>query len=523
MIGAATTGVPVAWLVARAAGLVAFGLLTLSVWLGLSISTRLLAPRNIKSLVAWHQTLVWTAVGMFGLHGLALLLDPTLHFGFMAVLVPGTAPWRPLAVSAGVVAAWLMLLLALSFRYRRRIGQKNWRRFHYAAFAAFFVGLGHGLTVGSDLRGGIGLVAAALALGPVLWLTFFRVLSPQTLARPARTAATPAPVPPPATRDPDPNGAGVIGDRLLEEPFAAMGTVGVVAVTTGRLDEKHARRALTAGRAEIDACERVLSRFDPESDLSALNRAEGERIDADERLIDALRLAVRARSDTGGRFDPTILPALVAAGYDRGFDELELDRPPTPIRGLPARAEISVDTAAGRARLEAGAGVDLGGIGKGFAADRALAAMLAAWPEMHGGLVDLGGDVAVRGIPPDGGPWLIAIEDPRQEARLLGTLELRRGAVATSGRDRRRFGPGGSLHHLIDPETGAPAKAGPLAVTVVAVDGAEAEAHATALALVDVADAISYVAGRPLLSALLVPDDGEPIVLGDLPLVEAPA
>ncbi len=200
MIEAAAAGVPVAWLIARAAGLVAFGLLTLSVWLGLSISTRLLPPRHMKSLVAWHQTLVWTAVGMFGLHGLALLLDPTLHFGFRAVLVPGTAPWRPLAVSAGVVTGWLMLLLALSFRYRRRIGQKNWRRFHYAAFAAFFLGLGHGLTVGSDLRGGMGLVAATLALGPVLWLTFFRILSPQRVARPTRTHPPTPAVAPPAPR-----------------------------------------------------------------------------------------------------------------------------------------------------------------------------------------------------------------------------------------------------------------------------------------------------------------------------------
>ena len=72
-----------------------------------------------------------------------------------------------------------MLLLAVSFRYRRRIGQKNWRRCHYAAFAAFALGLGHGLTAGSDLRGGMGLVAPTLALAPVLWLTFFRILSPQ--------------------------------------------------------------------------------------------------------------------------------------------------------------------------------------------------------------------------------------------------------------------------------------------------------------------------------------------------------
>ena len=73
---------------------------------------------------------------MVALHGIALLLDPTLHFGFLAILVPGTAP-APLAVSAGVVTAWLMLMLALSFRVRRRIGQRQWRLLHYAGFAGF--------------------------------------------------------------------------------------------------------------------------------------------------------------------------------------------------------------------------------------------------------------------------------------------------------------------------------------------------------------------------------------------------
>jgi methionine sulfoxide reductase heme-binding subunit len=190
---AASAGVPVDWLVARAAGLVAFGLLTLSVWLGLAVSTGLFPPRRQKSLVGWHQTLVWSALGMLVLHGTTLLLDPTLNFGFLAVLVPGTAPWRPLAVSAGVVCGWLMLVLALSFRFRRRIGQKNWRLFHYAAFGAFFIGLGHALTAGTDMRGGMGLVAAALAAGPVLWLTFFRILSPRTAPRPSRPASPPSP------------------------------------------------------------------------------------------------------------------------------------------------------------------------------------------------------------------------------------------------------------------------------------------------------------------------------------------
>jgi len=188
----ATAGMPVAWLVARAAGLVAFGLLTVSVWLGLAMSTRLLSPRRQKTLLGWHQTLVWTAVGMFALHGVALMLDPTLGFRFLAVLVPGAAPWRPFAVAAGVTAGWLVLTLAVSFHVRRRIGQKRWRLFHYATFGAFALALGHGLTAGSDLRGTTGLVAAALALGPVLWLTFARILMPRTMARPA-PASGPAP------------------------------------------------------------------------------------------------------------------------------------------------------------------------------------------------------------------------------------------------------------------------------------------------------------------------------------------
>ena len=101
----------------------------------------------------------------------------------------------------------------------------------------------------------------------------------------------------------------------------------------------------------------------------------------------------------------------------------------------------------------------------------------------------------------------------------VGTLELDGGGVATSGRDTRRFGPGGRLHHLIDPATGVPADAGPLSVTVVAPTATEAEAHATALAVADLDQTRDQLAERPDLSALLIPQQGEPIVIGRLPLV----
>jgi len=186
------TGVPVAWLVARAAGLVAFGLLTIAVTLGLLLSTRVLGPKRGKALLEWHRSLIWAGLAMVALHGVALLFDPTLHFGFLAVLVPGTAPWRPVSVAAGVVTAWLMLVLATSFRARRRIGQRRWRQLHYASFGAFSLGLWHALTTGSDLVGTRGLIFAAVALLPVLWLTFLRILTPRPAPKPRQRAVPPA-------------------------------------------------------------------------------------------------------------------------------------------------------------------------------------------------------------------------------------------------------------------------------------------------------------------------------------------
>lgn len=174
----ALAGVPVSWLVARAAGLVAFALLTLSVWLGLAMSTKLLGTRRQKQLFGWHQTIAWTGLSMLGLHAGALLFDPTLHFGLPSVLVPFASPWRPGAVAAGIVAGWLSLMLAVSFRLRKWIGQRGWRRLHYASFGAFFLALGHALASGTDLVGIRGPVLAAVAAGPVLWLTFARILMP---------------------------------------------------------------------------------------------------------------------------------------------------------------------------------------------------------------------------------------------------------------------------------------------------------------------------------------------------------
>ncbi len=308
-----------------------------------------------------------------------------------------------------------------------------------------------------------------------------------------------------------------MGPRLKQRTFQAMGTACALAVTCEPGDEGAAGRALDAARLEVAACETALSRFDPASDLSLLNRADGRWVAVGHRLMSALSAAVEARAATAGRFDPTILPALVAAGYDRSYHLLE-ERAATAPAGWRPGAAIELDWDAGLARLERGAAADLGGIGKGWSAGRTIAAMRRAWPSLAGALVDLGGDIEVCGVPPGGGAWLIDIADPSRPGVRLERIRLAAGGIATSGRDTRRFGPGRTLHHLIDPATGVPAEAGPLAVTVVADNAADAEAHATALAITPLPDVAAYVRARPRLAALVVPATGAPIRCGALRL-----
>ena len=304
---------------------------------------------------------------------------------------------------------------------------------------------------------------------------------------------------------------------LRRHQFRAMGTDCSIVVAFPIWEAAAARAAIEAALAEIDAQERALSRFDRSSDLSALNAAAGTWVPVGDRLARALRAAVEARAATGGRYDPTVLPALLAAGYDRSYEHLR-PRNAGSIAGWRAGAAIDLDDAGGRARLAPGAAIDLGGIGKGLTATTAAAAMRDAGPGISGGLVDLGGDIAVWGTAPDLGAWRIAVASPHGVDQPLGVLELHGAGVATSGRDRRRLGPAGDGHHLIDPATGRPAIPGPLAVTVVAQSALEAEPHATALAITPVEQAAAYLAQRPQLGAIVVPHHGAPIVLGRVPL-----
>jgi FAD:protein FMN transferase len=280
---------------------------------------------------------------------------------------------------------------------------------------------------------------------------------------------------------------------ITRRRFRAMGTDVELLV-----DADHAEQALEAAEDEFHRLEALLSRFRPDSELSRLNEAKALNVHADVSAV--VKLALQARDRTGGRFDPTVHDAVVAVGYDRSFELVPADGPaaaPAAMCGGGVRVEGA------RIELDADVRLDLGGIGKGFAVERAVLVLAAAGP----GLVNAGGDLAVRG-----GSWPVGLET----ADGLITLELERGAIATSGRDRRRWRRAGEeQHHLIDPETGAPAETDLLRVTVVASDAVEAEVWAKALFLAG-EDAAAAEAEERELPSVLVTADGRTRLAGGL-------
>lgn len=142
---------PTFWILARAAGLTAYVLLTASMLAGLTVKSRPFGTAvRAAAVTDTHRFLTLLALGAIGLHGAALMLDSTVHIGLPALLVPGLSPYRPVATALGVVAAELAALVFISFPLRKRIGARQWRRLHWVTYAVFVAATVHGLAGGTD-------------------------------------------------------------------------------------------------------------------------------------------------------------------------------------------------------------------------------------------------------------------------------------------------------------------------------------------------------------------------------------
>jgi thiamine biosynthesis lipoprotein len=246
---------------------------------------------------------------------------------------------------------------------------------------------------------------------------------------------------------------------------------------------------LSAAVAEVYAFETRLTRFDPRSELSLLNAAAGARTAVSPLLEDLLRAALEAFAFSDGAVNAAVLPALVAAGYDRTIAAVRR----RPVQGAPSAAvpvpplDEVLEVGVGWARLRPGAAVDLGGVGKGWLAD-------VLCERLEDAVVNLGGDLRAIGGGPDGDGWIVELCDGSR-------VRARDAGCATSGTAGRSWRGG---HHLIDPRTGAPAVTDAVAVSVVAGTALHAEVLAKAAVIAGAGAARAWAASRGAIHVAVI-------------------
>jgi thiamine biosynthesis lipoprotein ApbE len=281
-------------------------------------------------------------------------------------------------------------------------------------------------------------------------------------------------------------------------------------------------RMLHADLATVDA---ACSRFRADSEIAALDRVPQVRgrtgpVQVSPLLAEALGVALRAASLTGGDVDPTVGGAMSAVGYDRDFALVRPDGPAArlTVRRVPGWRQVEFDEQARLLSFPAGVRLDLGATAKAWAADRAAERIGA---ELGCGvLVNLGGDIAVAGEGPAGG-WRIRVQDitGRPEDPPVGpsaVVAIHSGGLATSSTAARRWRRGGDvLHHILDPRSGLPAAPVWRTVSVAAATCTDANTASTA-AVIRGDAAPGWLAGLGL-AARLVAESGTVLTVGGWP------
>lgn len=270
------------------------------------------------------------------------------------------------------------------------------------------------------------------------------------------------------------------------------------------------RRAFERARAACRTFERKLSRTLPHSDIARLNAAQGRPVTVGADTAQLLRAALDYCADSEGRFDITMGAAVRLWDFHRGVmpdgDALREALSHVGWRGVRVR---EAQPGCWEARLDdPQAAVDVGGIAKGWIADKLAEGMVADGLESF--IVNLGGNVMAHGQKPDGSAWRIGLQDPRDKNSLVGSVSVRDASAVTSGVYERCFTHEGVLyHHILDPQTGFPAHTDAAGVTVIARRSIDAEGYSTTLLALGIARGCAFARERPaILAAHFVDADG---------------
>lgn len=281
-----------------------------------------------------------------------------------------------------------------------------------------------------------------------------------------------------------------------------------------------------SGSTQIDQATDLLhyledrwSRFLVDSDITHINNGAGRPVIVAPATVELVRTMKEASELTQGRYDPTVLPALVANGYATSrVDPNATTVLPAGTHRIGVANEVVVDQDLSTVTVPRGVALDPGGIGKGLAADAAVAFLVAGGAA--GALVSIGGDLATAGTAPSQDGWRVDIEHADPADRPLCRTTIDRGGVATSStRSRRWVHEGRARHHAIDPATGAPSDTDLAAVTVFAANGWRAEAFATAALLAGSDAVVAYLDSHDL-SGLAITQGGTILRTADLEQLE---
>ena len=264
------------------------------------------------------------------------------------------------------------------------------------------------------------------------------------------------------------------------DEFQAMNSAIVLAASGN--DLAVIKSGFSLARKFISQSEERFTRFTDSSELARLNRSADEWFQASAEMFQVLQEARRLAMETNGLFNPAILPLLKQAGYDRSMEEIKNhpDRmEPTSMVDVQDFRLVQLDEETSSVLLPHGMQVDLGGIAKGWIAER-TARLLAKIANACA--VNAGGDMFLVNLPEGKTSWEVGLENPLEPEHDLAVLHVMPGAVATSAITKRRWKHNGQVqHHLIDPRSGKPAETDWLSVTVWAESATEAEVYAKVL------------------------------------------
>ncbi|HYF81749.1 MAG TPA: FAD:protein FMN transferase [Clostridia bacterium] len=281
---------------------------------------------------------------------------------------------------------------------------------------------------------------------------------------------------------------------------------GMSTVMTHRAFGKHAEEALRAVRDEAVRLEELLSRFIPVSEISRVNMSAGikcERLSGD--TYEVLSRAVEFSRCCHGVFDVTIGPLVSLWNNSKETCKPPEDSSIRQVLPLVDYTDLLLDPYKKTAELQKpGQSIDLGGIGKGLAGDKFLEVFKKYG--VSSAYTNIGGNVVALGTKPDGSPWRVGIQHPRQESSLIGLVSVADKAVVTSGDYQRYFidSNGKRYHHILDPSTGYPAESGLVSVTIVADNSMAADALSTILFIAGMKKGLELLKSFPGTEAILI-------------------